>query len=121
MSPGGANVEGVVLCLAGGHRLAALAREVVAIEAPDGEAPWAGVGFDSTATPAAEGRLLRHATGGLVVDSLEVHGEPLALLPVPPALADARATLLGFVEAAGHLWPVVSLPALAGRLGRVAS
>lgn len=117
MSPGGASVEGVVLCMAAGHRLAVLAREVTSVEAPDAEAPWAGRGFDPGAPRPDGGRLLRHQAFALVVDSLEVHTEALPLLPVPPLLAPSPLGLLGFVETAGHLWPVVSLPALVTRLG----
>lgn len=117
MTPGGASVEGVVLCTAAGHRLAVLARDVTGVEAPDADAPWAGRGFEG-GTPRPEGgRLLRHQALGLVVDSVEVHTEALPLLAVPPLFATALPGVVGFVEAGGHLWPVVSLPVLAARLG----
>lgn len=118
MSPGGASVEGVVLCTAAGHRFAVLAREVTTVEPPDDAAPWAGRGFEPGAPRPEGGRLLRHDGLGLLVDGLEVHGEALPVLPVPPLLSSAG--LRGFVEAAGHLWPVVSLRALVERLGGAA-
>lgn len=115
-SPEAAQVEGVVLCAVGDTGVAVLAREVAAVEAPDGVAPWAGRDFALRGAPPEEARLLRGGSAAVVVDRLEVHAEPLPLLAVPPALGAAGRALVGFVEAAGRLWPVVSLAAMARRL-----
>lgn len=110
-------VEGVVLCRVGGDRLAVLAGDVVGVELPLGEAPYAGRLFDGAASTPADARLLRHETAALVVDALEVHAERLRLIPVPVVLARlVGGALRGFVVVADGLWPVVSLPALAAFL-----
>lgn len=111
-----ARVEGVVLCAVGDAGVAVLAREVSAVEAADGVTPWLGRDFVLAGGPPAEARLLRAGEVAVVVDALEVHAESVPLLAVPPALGGAGRALVGFVEVAGRLWPVVSLSALARRL-----
>lgn len=111
-------VEGVVLCRVGGDRLAVLAGDVVGVELPDGASPYAGRLFERVASIPADARLLRHEVAGLVVDALEVHAERLALMRVPEVMKwVVGGALMGFVQAAGSLWPVVSLPALSRHLG----
>jgi len=107
-------IEGVVLCRVGADRLAVRAHEVTAFEIADADAPYAGTGFDPAAKSPLDARLLRSPTGGLAVDSLEVHTERVRLMPVPDVLARAwGGALAGFVEAGGALWPVVTLARLA--------
>jgi hypothetical protein len=121
MTQGEHQVEGVVLCRVGPHRLAVLAGEIGVVELPSGDAPYAGRLFDAGASSPAEARLLRHETSSMVVDTLEVHGERLVLFPVPKVLGLlVGGALRGFVLAQGALWPVVSLPALSAHLATAA-
>lgn len=110
LTPGGAFIEGLVLCRVGDDRLAVPAREVTAFEAAEPNARYAGARFSPGAQPPAEARLLCNAQARLAVDSVQVHAERYAVLSVPPVLAGAcGGALTGFVEAGGLLWPVVSL------------
>jgi hypothetical protein len=122
MSEAAHQVEGVVLCRVGVHRLAVLAGEVGVVELPSSDSPYAGRLFDAAASSPADARLLRHETAAMVVDTLEVHAERLSLFPVPTLLGRVvGGALRGFVLAQGALWPVVSLPALAAHLGVLGS
>lgn len=110
----GTRVEGVVLCRVGEHRLAVLAAEVAAIDERTAAAPYAGPSFGGEPAAPAGARLLRDARGGVLVDALEVHAEPLRLLQVPYLLRRVMGgALTGFVHAGEALWPVVSLAGLA--------
>jgi hypothetical protein len=110
VSRGAEVIEGLVLCRVGDDRLAVRALEVNAFEPFDFAADYAGARFSSGATAPGDGKVLRHRDVRLAVDSVEVHAERVALLPVPPVLARVwGGALTGFVEAAGQLWPVVSL------------
>lgn len=112
-SLGPERIEGLVLCRVGGHRLAVRASEVTSVDAAEPSAPYAGTGFSPAAVAPPDARLLRHHHQRLAVDGLEVHAEPLALLPVPLVLKAAwGGALTGFVEAGGLLWPLVSLAVL---------
>jgi hypothetical protein len=109
VSEPGARVTGLLLCRAGPHRLAFLASHVAAIEASSRiSCPQARQAFD---LPPAPGRVLMTEEGAsLAVDALEVHPEPLALMP-PPRLVrgNAGGSLHGFVFAHEELWPVMKL------------
>lgn len=113
----GRRVEGLVLCRVGEHRLAVLASEVAGIDEATAGAPYAGVSFSGRAAAPSGARLLRDPRGGVLVDALEVHSEPLDLLSVPFVLSRLMGgALTGFVTAGEALWPVVSLPGLASFL-----
>ena len=106
-------LEGVVLCHAGVHRLAVRAREVTDFGEFDAAAPYAGAGFDAHAVAPDTARTLRHHGRALAVDSVEVHAEPLKVLPTPLVLQRAwGGALSGFVEISGRLWPLISLERL---------
>ena len=112
MDPGVDEQGGVVLCRAGGHRLAFFARQVVAIEL------WAKGGREVSharnayALPPENGRLLLAEDGlGVVVDAIEVAPEPPALMPAPlMLLGGAGGALSGFLSMGNELWPVLRLP-----------
>jgi hypothetical protein len=111
------HVEGVVLCHVGEHRLALLARDGTQIDDALPQALYAGRAFSTRARAPGVARMVTSADRALVVDTLEIHGEPLALMPVPRALtALMGGALRGFVDCAGFLWPVVSLSAFASSL-----
>lgn len=110
-------VDGLLLCLAGGQRLAIMAKEVDRVDAAEPDRPYAGRFFREGA-PAQEGaRMLRHEATALVVDAVDVTADRFSLLPVPYTLArTGGACLRGFVVAEGGLWPVVELRAAAAFL-----
>ncbi|MBX7101082.1 MAG: protein CrdC [Myxococcaceae bacterium] len=107
-------VTGVLLCRVGAEQLAFDANQVGHIGAwePGGQ-PTAHA-RSLFLMPSAAGKQLTSEAESLVVDSLEVHAEPLPRLPVPLALASVTGgALLGFVQVAGVLWPLYGLAALA--------
>ena len=103
-------IAGVLLCRAGGRRLAFPASQVAAVEAwMEGEPlPHARHPF---VEHAPRGRVLISLTGdGVVVDAIEVFPEPVAVLPAPPMLArEAGGSLSGFAAIRQELWPVLKL------------
>ena len=103
---------GVVLCRAGGHRLAFFARQVVAIELWAKGGRTASHARQAFALPPEDGRVLLAETGpGVVVDAIEVASEPPALLPAPlMLLGGAGGALRGFLSMGNELWPVLRLP-----------
>ncbi|MBL8911733.1 MAG: hypothetical protein JNM17_13660 [Archangium sp.] len=115
------HISGLVLCHAGGQRLAIPAQEVDAFE-PAGEAArYAGAAFESDARAPADAKVLRHRELTLSVDRVEVFATPVPRLAVPSALSSSwGGALVCFVECAGELWPVVSLERLARGDGEAA-
>ncbi len=102
---------GVVLCRAGGHRLAFPASQVAVIEVwSEGGRPIPNA-REAYALPTQPGRLLLSDTGdGVVVDTLEVATESADLLPSPRVLVGgAGGSLRGFLSARDQLWPVLQL------------
>lgn len=108
--PTAARIEGVVLCRVGDDRLAVRAQEIVSFEMASPDALYAGARFHQGSTVPAEPRALRVEAGVLLVDSVEVLPEALPMMRVPPSLE--RGALIGFIEAMGLLWPVVSVERL---------
>jgi len=106
----GENITGVLLCRAGGRRLAFPAVQVAAVESwQEGEAlPHARHPFPEHA---ARGRVLISLTGdGVVVDAIEVFQEPVPLMPAPPLLLRrAGGSVYGFATIRQELWPVLRL------------
>jgi len=106
----GEQITGVLLCRAGGRRLAFPALQVAAVEAwQEGEAlPHARHPFPEHA---ARGRVLISLTGdGVVVDAIEVFQEAVPLLPAPPLLLrGVGGSLQGFATILQELWPVLRL------------
>jgi hypothetical protein len=99
-----------VLCRVGDDRLAVRAREITAFEPADAEAPYAGTSFTPGTRAPADGKVLRATSVRLAVDAVEVHAERVTLLAAPPVLNRVWGGAIGgFVEAAGQLWPLVSL------------
>lgn len=118
------HISGLVLCHAGGQRLAIPASEVDAFELASAGTRYAGAAFRSADGSAGgieaearapdDAKALRHGELTLAVDRVEVFSQPVPRLPVPIALSGAwGGALLCFVECAGELWPVVSLERLA--------
>ncbi|MER2565647.1 MAG: hypothetical protein ABTQ32_33300 [Myxococcaceae bacterium] len=107
-----ASVDGVVLCVVSGARLAVSADQVDAIAPAEGPVWDAGVAFGETSSPSGRalqclGRLIRFDT----IDVVATTG--LEVLPVPAALVNtAHGALTGFVELSGALWPLVALDRL---------
>lgn len=103
-------ITGVLLCRAGGRRLAFAAAEVAAVEPwQDGEPlPHARHPF---ADHASRGRVLISLTGdGVVVDAIEVFQEPVTVLAAPPMLqTQAGGSLQGFATIRQELWPLLRL------------
>ena len=103
-------ITGVVLCRAGGRRLAFPASQVAAVEAwQEGEPlPHARHPF---AQHAPRGRVLISLTGdGVVVDAIEVFQEAVPLLRAPRLLPRvAGGSLHGFATIRQELWPVMRL------------
>ncbi len=108
--PTAARIEGVVLCRVGDDRLAVRAQDIVSFEMAAPDALYAGARFRGGSTMPPEPRALRVEAGVLLVDSVEVLPESVPMLRVPPALE--RGALIGFIEASGLLWPVVSIERL---------
>lgn len=110
--PGGfptQTVTGLLLCRAAENRFAFLAEHVSTIEPyRAGAAPHANAVF---AVKATGGKILRHASGaGVGVDSVEVNGDDVALLPPPSLmLAGVGGSLYGFVALEQALYPVLRL------------
>ncbi|MBI3183383.1 MAG: protein CrdC [Myxococcales bacterium] len=114
-------VSGLVLCRAGGHRLAFPAQQVAAIR------PWSGGeadGADASTSVARCGHarlafglesggskvVLADSGHGVVVDALEVYQDALPLLPPPGlVLGGAGGALRGFVSVKEELFPVLRL------------
>jgi hypothetical protein len=97
-----------VLCRVGSHRLAFPAVEVVSIGAwSPGGAAIANL-RSVLGLPPVPGKALMGPEGeGLVVDGLEIHGEPTGLLPVSPMLRQvAGKSLAGFALVDKALWPI---------------
>lgn len=109
MNPG-EKVYGLLLCRAGGNRLAFPAAQVVAVESFDPvlEAPHARVAF---ALEPGRGRTLIAESGeAVVVDEVSVMQDATALLTSPPIAAARMGNCLrGFVSARDGLWPVLNL------------
>lgn len=107
---GTAKVYGLLLCRAGGHRLAFPAQQVVAVEAFDPvlDAPHARLAFSLAPEP---GRTVIAETGeAVIVDEVQVLQEAVTLLPPPPISGRGSAGWLsGFVDANDALWPVLEL------------
>ncbi|MBX7102279.1 MAG: hypothetical protein K1X89_31475, partial [Myxococcaceae bacterium] len=116
---GAVTLTGVLLCKVGVEQLAFDAHQVGHIGSWEpGGAPTAHA-RSLFLMPAAAGKQLASESESLVVDSLEVHAEPLPRLPVPLALASVTGgALLGFVQVAGALWPLYGLDALARHVRR---
>lgn len=116
----GAQLEGLVLCRVGEHRIAFSAASVVQISdwAIGGHAaPHARAAFS---LPPINGRCVEDGSGGLVVDSLEIATEPVPLLPVPAMLLGAvGGALRGFILLSGELCPVLAVTEFARFLARV--
>ncbi|MBS1151208.1 MAG: hypothetical protein H6Q89_2906 [Myxococcaceae bacterium] len=112
-------LEGLVLCRVGDHRIAFPASNVEQISEwalGDRPVPQARAAFS---LPPANGRCVEDGLGGLVVDSLEIASDPLPLLPVPAMLLGAvGGALRGFVLLADQLCPVLSVTEFAQYLGR---
>ena len=112
-------LEGLVLCRVGDHRLAFPAASVVQITEwaiGDAAVPQARVAFS---LPLAAGRCVEDGMGGLVVDSLEIASDPLPILPVPAMLLGAvGGALRGFVLLADQPCPVLSVTEFAHFLER---
>lgn len=105
-----AELEGLVLCRVGDHRLAFPASSVVQIS------DWVLGGIPTPharaafALPAVDGRCVEDGRGGLVVDSLEISTDRVSLLPVPAMLLGAvGGSLRGFIVLSGELCPVLAL------------
>lgn len=115
-------VYGLLLCRAGGNRLAFPAQQVVAVEAFDPvlEAPHARLAF---AQRADRGRTLIAESGeALIVDEVQVLQETVTLLPSPPIAGRGNAGWLrGFVSIQDTLWPVLELAAFSHFLTGVAA
>lgn len=102
-------VTGLVLCRAASHRFAFIADQVSTIEPyRSGAAVHANVIFDAEPT---NGKIVRHASGlGVGVDTLEVNGDDLPLLPAPRVILGAvGGSLYGFVSLQDLLYPVLRL------------
>lgn len=111
-----ASVDGVVLCVVSGARLAVSADQVDAIAPADGQVWDAGLAFGTPSDPA--GRALQCLGRLIRFDSIDVVATVgLEVLPVPAALVNtAHGALTGFVELSGTLWPLVALDRLLGYL-----
>lgn len=115
----GAELEGLVLCRVGEHRLAFPASKVVQIS------DWA-IGGIATPTaraafslPAINGRRVEDGLTGLIVDSVEIGVDAFELLPVPVILqGSAGGSLRGFIVLAGALCPVLAVTEFAQYLAR---
>jgi hypothetical protein len=107
----GSRITGMLLCQAGAERVAFAAYEVDTIESPTTFGGLAGSARQAFGEPARAERILVAATGEAVgVDALEIDAEPLVVLPAPGVLCRvAGGSLLGFVQARGALWPLMSL------------
>ncbi len=107
---GSQQISGVLLCRAGGRRIAFPASQVAAVEAwREGEPlPHARHPFPQHGP---RGRVLISLTGdGVVVDAIEVFQEPVALMDAPPLLPRvAGGSLQGFATIRQELWPVLRL------------
>lgn len=103
-------IEGLVVCRVGDHRLAFPASAVGNIaqwEVTDAPAPMAREVFG---LPPASGKLLVYGGFAVVVDGLEVVAERAKLLPVPAMLLGAvGGALRGFVQQANVLIPLLGL------------
>ena len=103
-------IAGVLLCRAGGRRLAFPAYDVAAVESwVEGEPlPHARHPFTDHAP---KGRVLISITGdGVVVDAIEVFQEAVPLLSPPPMLSrGVGGSLKGFADIRQQLWPILRL------------
>lgn len=115
-------LEGLVLCKAGEFRFASSAVAVSKVRQlePGEDLPRAVVAWGE-AIPFGSGRVLEEDGQGLVIDSLEVVPDRVAMLPVPAILLGAvGGALRGFVQVGGALWPLLSVRALARHVMGVA-
>jgi hypothetical protein len=114
-------IEGLVVCRVGDHRVAFPATAVGSIatwETGDRPAPMARKAF---ALPLAPGKLLVHGGDSLVVDALEIIADPVALLPVPALLLGAvGGALRGFVSVSNALLPLLGLAEFSAFVGGIA-
>ena len=113
------DLEGLVLCRVGEHRFAFPAASVVQISdwslggAP---IPHARAAFALAPT---SGRCVEDGRGGLIVDSLEIASDRIAMMPVPAMLLGAvGGSLRGFIVFGGELCPVLAVTEFAQYLVR---
>lgn len=103
-------IEGLVLCQAGGFRFAFAAATIASIgawELSSGEVPLARTAFG---LPPVPGKLITDERSALVVDSLEVAAGRYPLLGVPVVLSrTAGGSLAGFVATADGPVPLLKL------------
>jgi hypothetical protein len=103
-------IEGLVVCRVGDHRLAFPAAAVGNISAwseEDLPAPMARAVFR---LPTTAGKMLVYGGFSLVVDGLEVVAERVPLLPVPTMLlGTVGGALRGFVSISAALVPLLGL------------
>ncbi len=112
-------LEGMVLCRVGEHRLAFPASDVSQISdwaIGDAALPHARAAFS---LPPSAGRCVEDGQGGLIVDSLEIATDPLPMLEVPAMLVGAAGgALRGFIVLSGELCPVLAVTPFAQFLQR---
>jgi hypothetical protein len=103
-------IEGLVVCRVGDHRVAFPAVSVGTIatwEVGDAPAPMAR---DAFALPNAPGKMLVHGGFSLVVDALEINTDRTTLMPVPALMRGAvGGALRGFVSVSNALMPLLGL------------
>jgi hypothetical protein len=103
-------VEGLVVCRVGEHRLAfpaASVGNIAAWEMGDVPAPMARQAFS---LPSAPGKMLVHGAFSLVVDGLEIITEPAPFMITPLLLKGAAGgALRGFVSVSNALIPLFGL------------
>jgi hypothetical protein len=103
-------IEGLVVCRVGDHRLAFPATAVGTIATWDvGDAP-APMARQAFSLPQAPGKMLVHGGFSLVVDALEIVTDRTALMPVPALMLGAvGGALRGFVSVSNALMPLLGL------------
>ena len=113
-------LQGLVVCRVGEHRLAFPASNVARIS------DWAIGGVPTPqaraafALPPQGGRCVEGGEGGLIVDSLEIATDAVRLLAVPAMLLGAvGGSLRGFVELPCELCPVLAVSEFAQYLQKV--
>jgi hypothetical protein len=105
-----AAVDGLVLCTAGGARVAVSTDEVDTISAVEGRTWDAALAFGLVAGE-GEGRALQVLGRLIRFDSIDVLATPgLEVMPAPLLVVNAaHGAIRGFVNVAGALWPLITL------------